>query len=162
MNEDKKAEEEEEEEEVGGMRKFPTRGFKRTSFALFNLTSPTHFSNISLFTLSFSPSLPLIPDLPTSMFGRLSQLTRHLSRPALSFSPAATSPLSSSSLSPLRRTPSTMTAPAIVNATKTIHTAACLIIGDEVLGGKVGGRPSSSESTNQLKTRKVDITARKT
>ena len=26
---------------------------------------------------------------------------------------------------------------AAVNATKTIHTAACLIIGDEVLGGKV-------------------------
>lgn len=104
------------------------------------------------FSLIHTPSLysSLILRLPTSMFGRLSQLTRHLSRPALSFSPAATSPLSSSSLSPLRRTPFTMTAPAIVNATKTIHTAACLIIGDEVLGGKVGGRPSSREPTNQL------------
>ena len=69
------------------------------------------------------------------MFSRLTQLTRHLSRPSLS----ATSPVSSSSLSPLSRTPSKMTSSAAaVNATKTIHTAACLIIGDEVLGGKVG------------------------
>ena len=115
------------------------------------------------FSLIHTPSLysSLILRLPTSMFGRLSQLTRHLSRPALSFSPAATSPLSSSSLSPLR-TPSTMTLPAIANATKTIHTAACLIIGDEVLGGKVGGRPSTRGPTNQLKMRKVNISTRKT
>lgn len=41
MNEDKKAEEEEEEEEVGGMRKFPTRGFKKD---LLRSLQP-HFSN---------------------------------------------------------------------------------------------------------------------
>lgn len=43
----------------------------------------------------------------------------------------------SASPSPLQRNPATMTSSAAVNATKTIHTAACLIIGDEVLGGKV-------------------------
>lgn len=138
------------------MRKFPTRGFKRTSSALL---SPSSLFLLLLYTLSLSSSHIL--SLTTSMFGRLSQLTRHLSRPALSFSPAATSPLSSSSLSPLR-TPSTMTLPAIANATKTIHTAACLIIGDEVLGGKVGGRPSTRGPTNQLKMRKVNISTRKT
>lgn len=42
MSEDKKAEEEEEEEEVGGMRKFPTRGFKKD--LLLRSLQP-HFSN---------------------------------------------------------------------------------------------------------------------
>lgn len=65
------------------------------------------------------------------MFARLTQLTRHLSRPSLSSS------FLSASSSPLQRNPATMTSSATANATKTIHTAACLIIGDEVLGGKV-------------------------
>ncbi|KAF5860007.1 hypothetical protein ETB97_002146 [Aspergillus alliaceus] len=65
------------------------------------------------------------------MFNRLSQLTRHLARPPpnyLTASPAA--------LSILRPCVSNMTSSAVHNYTKTIHTAACLIIGDEVLGGK--------------------------
>jgi hypothetical protein len=67
------------------------------------------------------------------MFSRLSQVARHLSRPLPNYTrkSAATVPsivnriMSSSSATPDERN------------TRTIHTAACLIIGDEVLGGKV-------------------------
>ncbi|GAB1191391.1 hypothetical protein APSETT444_000563 [Aspergillus pseudonomiae] len=65
------------------------------------------------------------------MFSRLSQLTRHLARPSLNYA-SALPPLSI----PQTRA-SNMTSSAVHNYTKTIHTAACLIIGDEVLGGKV-------------------------
>ncbi|KAL1987078.1 hypothetical protein VTN96DRAFT_4952 [Rasamsonia emersonii] len=71
------------------------------------------------------------------MLTRLSQLARHLSRPLPSFalpsvvSAAATAPRSASRLSDM-----TSSATALANSAKTIHTAACLIIGDEVLGGK--------------------------
>ncbi|RDW69739.1 putative molybdopterin binding protein [Coleophoma cylindrospora] len=62
------------------------------------------------------------------MFSRLSQLTRHLSRPLPNYahSSAATgaSKIMTSSISADERN------------SRTIHTAACLIIGDEVLGGK--------------------------
>ncbi|KAB8257288.1 MoaB/Mog domain-containing protein [Aspergillus pseudonomiae] len=64
------------------------------------------------------------------MFSRLSQLTRHLARPSLNYA-SALPPLSI----PQTRA-SNMTSSAVHNYTKTIHTAACLIIGDEVLGGK--------------------------
>ncbi|OQE32384.1 hypothetical protein PENFLA_c001G06819 [Penicillium flavigenum] len=65
------------------------------------------------------------------MLNRLNLLTRHFSRP---FSPCRpTSPsFSTPSLAP-RPGPSAMTSAA---HPKPIHTAACLIIGDEVLGGK--------------------------
>ncbi|GAB1204667.1 hypothetical protein APSETT445_003330 [Aspergillus pseudonomiae] len=65
------------------------------------------------------------------MFSRLSQLTRHLARPSLNYA-SALPPLSI----PQTRA-SNMTSSAVHNYTKTIHTAACLIIGDEVLGGKL-------------------------
>lgn len=59
------------------------------------------------------------------MFARLSQITRHLSAPAASFT--------------ARR--SVFGRMGVVSAdernSRIIHTAACLIIGDEVLGGKV-------------------------
>ncbi|KKZ62725.1 hypothetical protein EMCG_02936 [[Emmonsia] crescens] len=68
------------------------------------------------------------------MFPRVNQLVRHLSRPRpnyLHISAAKTTP----SLRPaFPMTSSTET--ALANSKKTIHTAACLIIGDEVLGGK--------------------------
>lgn len=112
-----------------GLGRFPTRAFIRI------LSPPSLHLFSKLHPLPFSPACLLSGLIPCqSMFARLSQLSRHLYRPS-TFVPAATNPLSSSSFSPLR--PSTMTSPAIVNATKTIHTAACLIIGDEVLGGKV-------------------------
>ena len=66
------------------------------------------------------------------MFNRLNLLTRHLSRPLSPYRPTSPS-FSTPSLSP-RSGPSAMTSAA---HTKPIHTAACLIIGDEVLGGKV-------------------------
>lgn len=67
------------------------------------------------------------------MFGRINQLLRHISRPLPNYahSSAATSP------AVLRPSPMTSSAIALENSKKTIHTAACLIIGDEVLGGKV-------------------------
>ncbi|PGG98610.1 hypothetical protein AJ79_08814 [Helicocarpus griseus UAMH5409] len=70
------------------------------------------------------------------MFGRVNQLVRHLSRPhpnyvhlsavaaAAARTPRPASPMTSS------------TETALANSKRTIHTAACLIIGDEVLGGK--------------------------
>lgn len=58
------------------------------------------------------------------MFSRLNQLARHLSRPVPNY-------LHQSAFSG----PSRIMAEA--NAKRTINTAACLIIGDEVLGGKV-------------------------
>ncbi|KAG2420165.1 hypothetical protein HFD88_004965 [Aspergillus terreus] len=69
------------------------------------------------------------------MFSRLTQLTRHLARPSIT--PVAASSSLSPPLSPLSRAaPPKMTSSAVENSRKTIHTAACLIIGDEVLGGK--------------------------
>ncbi|KAJ1708043.1 molybdopterin binding domain protein [Aspergillus flavus] len=68
------------------------------------------------------------------MFSRLSQLTRHLARPSLNY--ASTSPVALPPLSISQARASNMTSSAVHNYTKTIHTAACLIIGDEVLGGK--------------------------
>ncbi|KAL3473008.1 MoaB/Mog domain-containing protein [Aspergillus californicus] len=65
------------------------------------------------------------------MFARLTQLTRHLYRPPFtrpSASLTSQSPLSPRGLSPKM----TSSAPG----QNMIHTAACLIIGDEVLGGK--------------------------
>ncbi|KAJ5619983.1 hypothetical protein N7510_003967 [Penicillium lagena] len=62
------------------------------------------------------------------MLNRLTHLTRHLPRPSSLASPPFPRPLSST-LVP-RPGPPAMT------SAKPIHTAACLIIGDEVLGGK--------------------------
>ena len=66
------------------------------------------------------------------ILSRISQLSRHLSRPALSplllLRPAA---------SGLHSRIMAASASADERNARTIHTAACLIIGDEVLGGKV-------------------------
>ncbi|KAI0098098.1 molybdopterin binding domain-containing protein [Hypoxylon sp. NC0597] len=66
------------------------------------------------------------------MISRLSQLTRHLSRPhpALGHIRSAASGFRSSGLA------SRIMASVEERNSRTIHTAACLIIGDEVLGGK--------------------------
>lgn len=66
------------------------------------------------------------------MFSRINQVARHLSRPLPNYlhrSAAAAS---------LRLTSSNPAIMADANNKRTINTAACLIIGDEVLGGKVG------------------------
>jgi len=65
------------------------------------------------------------------MFSRLSQLTRHLSRPLPNYahnSAAAPAALANRIM--------TSSVSADERNSRTIHTAACLIIGDEVLGGK--------------------------
>jgi hypothetical protein len=73
------------------------------------------------------------------MFGRINQLVRHLSRPLPNFAHTSAATASKSSVSPAAALGYNMTSSATFsqNKTKTIHTAACLIIGDEVLGGKV-------------------------
>lgn len=66
------------------------------------------------------------------MLNRLNLLTRHLSRP---FSPSR--PISPSFSAPSLAARSGLSAMTSAVHPKLIHTAACLIIGDEVLGGKV-------------------------
>jgi hypothetical protein len=64
------------------------------------------------------------------MFSRFSQLTRHLIRPLPNYA--------HNSAARFARTAGIMTSStADERNSRTIHTAACLIIGDEVLGGKV-------------------------
>jgi hypothetical protein len=63
------------------------------------------------------------------MFSRVSQLARHLSRPLPNYA--------HTSAAGTFMTRIMTSSPADERNTRTIHTAACLIIGDEVLGGKV-------------------------
>jgi len=63
------------------------------------------------------------------MFSRISQLARHLTRPLPNYAHHSAAALSSPSRIMTSTTPDERN-------TRTIHTAACLIIGDEVLGGK--------------------------
>lgn len=65
------------------------------------------------------------------MFSRVSQIARHLSRPAAQFAYTGTTPVLSTGVRP-----QVNMSTAEQNFARTIHTAACLIIGDEVLGGK--------------------------
>lgn len=65
------------------------------------------------------------------MFARVSQIARHLSRPAAQFAYSGTTPVLSTGVRP-----QVNMSTAEQNFARTIHTAACLIIGDEVLGGK--------------------------
>lgn len=65
------------------------------------------------------------------MFSRLNQVARHLSRPLPNY-------LHQSAAAATSRLTSNPTIMAQANNKRTINTAACLIIGDEVLGGKVG------------------------
>jgi hypothetical protein len=64
------------------------------------------------------------------MFSRISQVARHLTRPLPNYAHvSAANPRSSIITSSIM---------AGTQGKSLIHTAACLIIGDEVLGGKVG------------------------
>jgi hypothetical protein len=67
------------------------------------------------------------------MFGRFNQLARHLSRPLPNFAHTSAASKCEAGFGYNM----TSSATFLQNKTKTIHTAACLIIGDEVLGGKV-------------------------
>ena len=80
------------------------------------------------YRLSISHSRNRYNCWPFSMFGRLSQLARHLTRPSPNYTHRSAA-----------FTACSMTSSAITNdaGRRTIHTAGCIIIGDEVLGGKV-------------------------
>lgn len=67
-----------------------------------------------------------------SMFSRLGQVARHLTRPLPNYAHVSAANPRSSLI-----TSSTMAGTASTSGKGLIHTAACLIIGDEVLGGKV-------------------------
>merc|ERR1712144_75495 len=67
------------------------------------------------------------------MFSRLSQLARHFSRPLPNYAHNSAAALSSKTS---RIMTSSSAAAADERNSRMIHTAACLIIGDEVLGGK--------------------------
>ncbi|KAH8651617.1 MoaB/Mog domain-containing protein [Tricladium varicosporioides] len=68
------------------------------------------------------------------MFSRLSQVARHFSRPFQNYVQNPTAPRSTAIGGIM--TSSRANASAEERNSRTIHTAACLIIGDEVLGGK--------------------------
>jgi hypothetical protein len=65
------------------------------------------------------------------MFSRFSQLARHISRPLPNYAHT-----SAAAASTAARGVMTSSSTADERNSRTIHTAACLIIGDEVLGGK--------------------------
>merc|ERR1712000_347384 len=69
------------------------------------------------------------------MFSRLSQLARHFSRPLPNYAHNSAAALSSKT-SRIMTSSSAAAATADERNSRTINTAACLIIGDEVLGGK--------------------------
>ncbi len=73
------------------------------------------------------------------MFARLSQLTRHLPRPLPYYNHISLATVSRSSIGA-----GIMPSAAEDRSKRMIHTAGCIIIGDEVLGGKV----LSSKSTD--------------
>ena len=85
--------------------------------------SLVHF--LSLLLCSLPSSLALL-----SMLARVSQLTRHLSRQLPAYTHRSAAALSGAMTS--------STGDSL--GKRMIHTAACLIIGDEVLGGKVRPR----------------------
>jgi hypothetical protein len=60
------------------------------------------------------------------MFGRFNQLARHLSRPLPNYAHRSAAAIAS-----------TMTSLSTESGRRMIRTAGCIIIGDEVLGGKV-------------------------
>lgn len=83
---------------------------------------------------TFFPNKQLLTSQPpiSLMFSRLAQLTRHFSRPLPNYAHNSAAAFASSANRIM-----TSSSTANDRNTRTIHTAACLIIGDEVLGGKV-------------------------
>lgn len=83
------------------------------------------------------------------MYARLNQLARHLSRPLPNYLHNASPRLSSLAARAM----------ASERSKRTINTAACLIIGDEVLGGKVttpyqaGQQALKAETVDDLDSR---------
>jgi hypothetical protein len=95
--------------------------------------------SLSLHTWPIDPKqqLYLLSSFPLqafiSMFSRLTQVARHLSRPLPNYMHRSAAALTSSSQSTMTSSIPTVNA----QGQRMIYTAGCLIIGDEVLGGKV-------------------------
>lgn len=105
--------------------------------------SPQHFQHLRFTsTLHFHTSAPTTgggKDLP-SMSNRLTLLAHHIARPGQGIPRSA-----------LRIPSSSSTGISTMTTSNLIHTAACLIIGDEVLGGKVlTEEPIAMNSVHQL------------
>lgn len=79
------------------------------------------------------------------MFSRLAQLTRHFSRPLPNYAHNSVAAFASSANRIM-----TSSTTADDRNTRTIHTAACLIIGDEVLGGKASLLRRNATSAGQI------------
>ncbi len=71
------------------------------------------------------------------MYPRLAQVARHLSRPLPNLSHSSAIALRINSLAPFQMASTGASTTVDERGSRSIHTAACLIIGDEVLGGKV-------------------------
>lgn len=132
-------EETKEEQASGGAPRFRPGGMKSAALLhfLFALPSLSFNNSPPRPRLFVTPPFTLSSSSLSLMFSRLGQVARHLTRPSLNLhsTPTFTSP---SLTPPLLRAPSPkMTSSVLPKNKRTIHTAACLIIGDEVLGGKV-------------------------
>lgn len=101
-------------------------------------------SSLSSFLERNLPSPPLytlytlITNTCNFMFARLNQVARHLSRPLPNYAHSSAAAPSLRGLANSFIMASTGGATATERNKRMIHTAGCLIIGDEVLGGKVG------------------------
>lgn len=98
-------------------------------------------SSLSSFLERNLPSPPLytlITNTRNFMFARLNQVARHLSRPLPNYAHSSAAAPSLRGLANSFITASTGGATSTERNKRMIHTAGCLIIGDEVLGGKVG------------------------
>lgn len=94
-------------------------------------------------TTTTTPSPGLTP-----MFSRLSQVARHFSRPLPNYAHR-----SAAFLQAAPHTSSIMAGSTAAQNKGLIHTAACLIIGDEVLGGKVRGKQARMRCIERTLTR---------
>lgn len=95
---------------------FPLDEEARAGGATHSAFTPHNFSSHFSFNLSFF------------MFSRLSQVARHYSRPLPNYTHNSAASIANRAMA---------SSNADDRNRRTIHTAACLIIGDEVLGGKV-------------------------
>jgi hypothetical protein len=117
--------------EVDGNRQWGLAGIRRYANDIASCPAVCMSSFLEAF-LSHAPSysyLLLLTYLYRSMFGRLNQVVRQLSRPAPNFAHRSAASF---------RPSITSSVMASAQQKSLIHTAGCLIIGDEVLGGKVG------------------------
>jgi hypothetical protein len=104
------------------------------------LPDPKSVSHFPFFVINVCFAFPVLSFL--QMFGRFSQLARHLSRPLPNYAHRSAASISG-----------TMTSQSTDLGKRMIRTAGCIIIGDEVLGGKV-------QNMSRIAARAPDLTRR--